>query len=350
MKPSGSGRLLVLLAFVLSVRTGVGENTNSVPHFQEIFRLLRVNLPNITEDELNRAAVEGLVNHFHPRVFLSREESQTPANPKQVALGKSEVYDRDYGYIRVAHVLPGLGEEIRAAWKKLSASHDFKGLVLDLRFADGEDYEAAADAADLFQSKEQRLLTWGDHSASSKSKSDPLKVPLTVLVNRETAGGAEALAAVLRETGMALLIGSRTAGRVYVFKQFELSNGQRLGIASSPVRVGDDEKPIERVVPDVEVNVRPEDERAYFADAYKTLSRSPAPSAASSPSVSTNRAGRRRINEAELVRIQRDGQDLDELDAAAGTVNERSEPVMRDPALVRALDLLKGIAIVQRGR
>ena len=55
-------------------------------------------------------------------------------------------------------------------------------------------------------------------------------------------------------------------------------------------------------------------------------------------------------SEAELVRIQREGRTSNEVDLTAADLppGEDSEPLVRDPALARALDLLKGIAIVER--
>ena len=64
-------------------------------------------------------------------------------------------------------------------------------------------------------------------------------LPVAVLVNRQTAGAAEALAAVLRETGAGLILGSRTAGQAMVAQEFPLKNGERLRIATAPVQLGD---------------------------------------------------------------------------------------------------------------
>jgi hypothetical protein len=54
-----------------------------------------------------------------------------------------------------------------------------------------------------------------------------------------------------------------------------------------------------------------------------------------------------------LVRLQREGQDLDP-DSSPGKTNagEPEPSLIRDPALARGLDLLKGLAVVQnyRGR
>ena len=190
----------------------------------------------------------------------------------------------------------------------------------------------------------------------STAKTDAIHVPVAVLVNQQTAGAAEALAEALREADAAVLIGSRTAGQAHVFKEFDLSNGQRLRIATGQVRVGKG-KPMSEtgVVPDIDVAVPGEDEKVYFADAFKAPSR-PAPLLRATNSVaragSTNRTARRRVYEADLVRMQREGLNPDEQEVAGapGTRSEEdaSEPVVRDPALARALDLLKGIAIVER--
>ena len=61
----------------------------------------------------------------------------------------------------------------------------------------------------------------------------------------------------------------------------------------------------------------------------------------------TNRAVRRpRFNEAELVRERREG--ISEADMTALGSREPEKPMVTDPALARALDLLKGLALVRQ--
>jgi hypothetical protein len=61
----------------------------------------------------------------------------------------------------------------------------------------------------------------------------------------------------------------------------------------------------------------------------------------------TNRNVRRpRFNEAELVRERREGATLDADDTEREA--EPEKPVVHDPVLARALDLLKGLAVVRR--
>jgi len=189
----------------------------------------------------------------------------------------------------------------------------------------------------------------------SKEKTDALTVPVAILVNHQTAGAAEALAALLRETGTGLILGSLTAGQAMIAQDFPLKNGERLRIATSPIQVGEG-APLsaEGVNPDIAVRVAPDDERIYYSDAFRSLHStnqlfaSPGISFTNQLS-STNRARRTRFNEAELVRERREGPPLD-TDLSPPRETEPEKPVVRDPALARALDLLKGLAVVRQSR
>jgi hypothetical protein len=354
MRQFGLNSLLAGLVAFSAIQQASGGETNDLPHFQEILRLLRANLPNVNDEELNRAAVQGLLSRFYPRVILVTNDSPASPSAETPLISKATTYDKSYGYLRVAQVATGLAEQIRAEYEKLNSTNKIKGLVLDLRFADGQDFTAAANAADKFLSKEQPLISWEGGSVSSTAKSDAIDVPVGVLIHGQTAGAAEALAAVLRETAGSVLIGARTAGQAHVFKEFNLTNGQRLRIATGQVQVAKGKTlSANGVAPDIEVRVESEEEKAYFADAFGLPTRPLAALRATNAppqSGSTNR-DRRRVNEAELVRLQREGRTSDEDDLAApGLLRtaEPSEPIVRDPALARALDLLKGLAIVER--
>ena len=125
-------------------------------------------------------------------------------------------------------------------------------------------------------------------------------------------------------------------------------------IASGTIAVGDGAKLAESgIVPDIRIAVNAEDEKAYFEDPYKVLAKPFAQAAKPSTNdlastQSTNRP-RRRLNEAELVRMQRDGIDL-EAERAPAATPQSSGPVINDPAVSRALDLLKGLALAAKRR
>ena len=132
-----------------------------------------------------------------------------------------------------------------------------------------------------------------------------------------------------------------------------MKNGQRVRVAIAPVKVATDkELPASGLKPDILVDVSPEDEQAWFQDAYKVLPRAGRLSSATNAMnlQVTNRPSRR-LNEAELVRLRREGVPLDgEMTNAPSRRNDPPTPIIHDPALARAIDLLKGLAVVQQFR
>src|SRR4030095_13343931 len=109
--------------------------------------------------------------------------------------------------------------------------------------------------------------------------------------------------------------------------------------------------PMTGLKPDIQVDVAPEDERAWYEDAYKVLPK-PGRSATNELSLqATNRPTRRRPNEADLVRMSREGVNPLSPDAESTNTARRPEPapapVINDPALARAIDLLKGPAALR---
>jgi C-terminal processing protease CtpA/Prc len=228
-------------------------------------------------------------------------------------------------------------------------------VVLDLRYTQGNDYAAAAAVVDLFISKQKPLLDWGSGIVSSKSKNDAISLPVAVLVNHETKAAAEALAGVLRAAGAGLILGGNTAGEAMIAKEFPMKNGQVLRIATGAMELGDGTNlSTNGVKPDIAVAVNPEDERAYYADAFRTVSKSNLTAESSSATnlfAGTNRVSRRsRFNEAELVRERREGLRSEADAVAEGMRDEPDQPIVHDPVLSRAIDVLKGLAVVRAAR
>jgi len=339
------GSLFAACLALLAERTALSAASEQAPDFREVYDVIRTNLAGVSEAELNRTAVNALVTALSPKVSLVTGEEAT-STTSSALVTRSGLFDGAVAYLRVGRVEDGLAQALREAYGQAVGTNGCKGVALDLRYAGGTDYAAAAAAADLFLSQERPLLDSGKGMVRSKAKPDPLPTPVAVLVNRRTAGGAEVLAAVLRETGVGLVLGSQTAGQAMVMQDYPLQNGDRLRLASVPVRLGDGSTLPTGVKPDIDVEVKPDDERAYYADAFKELIRTNLTSAALA-SNSTNRARRPRLNEAELVRERKEGFNPD-LEEAAD--DEPEQPLVRDPVLARALDLLKGLAVVRQSR
>ncbi|MDB6122019.1 MAG: Peptidase [Pedosphaera sp.] len=346
-----------VFAFLASPLLAKAEATNNIPDFNEVYNLLQTHLAGETKADLDRAAVQGLLSQLHSRVSIvsgNNEGNKSSSNAQLLA--KSALYDGPIAYLRVGTVEEGLVDKIRAAYNDLNGTNKLKGVILDLRFADGHNYAAAASAADLFLTKEAPLLDVGNGVVRSKSKSDAITLPVAILVNRQTTGAAEALAGVLRITDRAMILGTNTAGEASIDKEFPLKNGQRLRIATAEIKLGDGQTlPAQGIKPDIQVSVSPDDEKTYFADPFKEIFK-PATqiaglglSGTNSPN-GTNRSSRR-LNEAELMRERKDGPDREA--ATIGSPSrtaEEEKPVIRDPVLGRALDLIKGISALRQFR
>lgn len=320
----------------------------AAPDFHEVYDQVRSHLAGSTDVELNRAAVQGFVSALSPRVALVNEgDSSVGHGP---VLNKTSLLDERIGYVQVARVGSDLPQALRQACEQLGRTNSLRGLVIDLRFAGGDDYAAVAATAELFIKQEKPLLDWGRGMVQSKTKTEAFTLPVATLVNRQTAGAAEALAGALRASAVGLILGNLTAGEALITEDFPLKNGQRLRIGTAPIKLGDGSTLAGGLKPDIMVQVGADEERAYYADAYKVLAPRALASSAGAQTNGVARPGRRpRMNEADLVRERREGANLEEEPVAprhAGT----EKPVISDPVLLRALDLLKGLAVVRSVR
>ncbi len=231
--------IICLFLAALVCRAAAGD---ALPKFDELYQALSTNLMGATPEELNRAAVQGLLNQLAPKVQLeSATAGAQSAASNFTPLAQTRVFEQSIAYFRVASVNGKLPDAFRDAYRTVNATNagKIKGIVLDLRFADGTDYQAAAKTADCFMNSDQPLIDWRQGSARSTKKTDAILVPVAILINSQTVGAAEALAAALREAGAGLIIGNTTSGQASIFKEIPLSNGDKLRVAVAGIVVGD---------------------------------------------------------------------------------------------------------------
>jgi hypothetical protein len=347
MKQTALAYPLLTLATLLSWRMVASAETSAPLEYNEVREVIRAQLPGVTDAELDRGALEGLLHSVRGKVTVV--ESKTNDVILTGVITKTTSLVEGIGYLRVATVSEGLAASVTASVAAISATNKLTGLILDLRFTAGDDYSAAAATADLFLSEERPLLDSGQSVIKSTAKTNALSLPVTLLVNAETVGAAEALAEVMRDTGTGLILGNTTRGAAMTSREFTLKSGSKLRIADAPVKLGNGSIIAEKgVTPDILVVVAEADERAYMDDPFATPGRSL--TTTNLTATTTNRAPRRaRLTEADLVRARREGVRLDE-DLMPQREPESEKALIRDPALARAVDLLKGLAVVRRAR
>jgi len=334
---------LACLACLACLRAGAVDAAS----FAEVYGLVRSNLTRIDDKALDQMAVEGFLQKLGGLAQLGDAKADVPSagGAGPVAL----VHDGHYGYFRLVDIGADSATGLAAALAGLAATNDLKGVVLDLRFASGRDFAAAARIADLFLPGGRPVLDWGEGAFISTAKTNNSTNALAVLVNRQTRGAAEAAAAALRQTGTALVLGATTAGEASLYRDFPLSSGLKLSLAVTAVKTGDGEPvPATGVIPDIVVNIRPEVERGYLADPFGVVRPASAATSQTNQIVSSVRV-RKRLTEADLVKAKQSGRPLESASEATNPTATPTEPqkIVRDPVLARALDLLKGLDVMR---
>jgi Peptidase family S41 len=217
----------------------IGQLVNSLgpADLQAFIILLKGNFtdPNaITDTELNRATVEGLLMRL-PRgiTLLTGKESVHAAAPGAFY---SEVLAGRIGYIRLGFLnntnLQALDRALNSfAGKKVN------DLIVDLRASPAtSDLSLAADFAKRFCPKDKPIFTLrkpaGRRDRVFSSDREPaFRGLIMVLVDGDTTGAAEAIAAALRFYNKALVIGQPTAGRAAEYSDLTLPDGKILRVA-----------------------------------------------------------------------------------------------------------------------
>lgn len=182
-----------------------------------------------------------------------------------------EMIDADNAYLRILEFSRGTYRSISDALDKLSAK-GMQKLIIDLRNNPGGDVDSALAIADLFVSNTDLLfLSYKDpsknirYSATSKITVSP-DVDIAILTNGGTASAAEIFSAAMRDTGRAVLVGTKTFGKGVM--QLVSSFGDGFISVTTASFSGPTGKPInkEGVLPDIEiedVSIKEEEVQPY---------------------------------------------------------------------------------------
>lgn len=201
------------------------------------------------------------------------------------ALAKSTLLESNICYLRVEQMGKSLPDEIGAAMSGLAGTNQIAGIVLDLRFAGGNDFDSLKATEELLEQK---------------------KLPMAILVNGETTGAAASLAHDLRTANAGLVFGCA------------LTNLQ----------------------PDIAVSAGTNDEQDLLKNPYGVINLTDTNSATGTnllPFVDVDHT-----TEADLVREKiKDGE---QDDTTAQTSPAPPKPFIRDPVLAHGVDFIEGVA------
>ena len=144
------------------------------------------------------------------------------------------------GYLRIHRFRDNTGQQVFDALEELKR-FDALALILDLRFNPGGSADAAAEVASqflapgaVFMTVEGRDGVPGEHVLPEDDRRLSLdELPVAVLIDDQTIGEAEAVAAALREAGRATLVGMPSAGEGSTYDLVSLSDGSAIYIPTA---------------------------------------------------------------------------------------------------------------------
>ena len=145
-----------------------------------------------------------------------------------------EVDGKKIGYIHIKSFDDVTKEDFDKSYKKLKDG-GIEGLVLDLRNNPGGSLDVCLDIADKFLD-EGTIVTTKDKKGNvvtEESDAEKDDIPMTVLVNENSASASEILSGALKDRKRAKVIGEKTFGKGIVQKLFPLNDGSGAKITIS---------------------------------------------------------------------------------------------------------------------
>ncbi len=322
-----------------TTRAAVDSLTDA--ELDQIISLLKDNYISpdaLADDELKRATVQGIIDRIAPGASISEAPA---AGASQVSPFRAEVIDGRIGYARLGATTPGNVGELDAALQNF-ADKKLGSLILDLRATPASsEFEQTAEVCRRFSPKGKVLFSVKKPNLKQEqiltSKDDPkFHGIVVVLTDRDTAGNAEIIAAVLRTHVRAMVIGQQTKGEAVEFAELPLPGGMLLRVAVAEVALPDNVAVFPGgVKPDLAVDVPQETTNEVLK---RELEKGVGEFVFESE--------RPRMNEAALV--AGNNPELDAIQAAQKTKGEKPKAPLRDTVLQRAVDFITTIAIYEK--
>jgi len=245
---------------------------------------------------------------------------------------KSRMLEPGFGYVRISQFQSNTGENIINAVSELKKEHEanLKGLIIDLRNNPGGVLNAAVAVSDAFLEDGLIVYTEGRiNDSEMKFKATPTDIvkgaPIVVLVNGGSASASEIVAGALQDHKRAVIMGTTTFGKGSVQTILPIPNGAALKLTTARYYTPSGRSiQAEGIIPDIKLeNVKLTE---MEASAFEP------------------------IKEANLSGHLDNGNSDDSktVDSAGNEDKKELSLAQKDYQLYEALNLLKGLEILQR--
>jgi carboxyl-terminal processing protease len=242
---------------------------------------------------------------------------------------KARMLEDNYGYLRISQFQSKSANNMVDAINTLKKEHGDKldGLVLDLRNNPGGVLNGAVAVSDAFLTKGMIVYTEGriaDSKLRFNATPDDILdgAPLVVLVNQGSASASEIVAGALQDHKRAIIMGSKTFGKGSVQTILPLSNNSALKLTTARYYTPSGRSiQAEGITPDIELQ--------------------PVQVSAVDKEIEP-------LKESNLSKHLENGKSTDKAKSADDKSKEEASKLLKDDyMLYEALNLLKGLAILQ---
>lgn len=161
---------------------------------------------------------------------IVREIINVPSVEDQVLEDNPEI-----GYIKLNQFHSQSPQEMADSMNRLLEQSKIKGLILDLRFNGGGDFDAAISIAGIFLDGDEVVSVVNGKGTERifRATAGKVDIPLVVLVNSDSASASEILAGALQDNKRAVLVGEKTYGKGLVQTVYPLRDGGALKLTTS---------------------------------------------------------------------------------------------------------------------
>ena len=148
---------------------------------------------------------------------------------------QSELMDDSIGYIRITEFEDNTDEQFEEALAELEKKN-MKGLVIDLRNNGGGSLETVVNMLDRILPEGMIVYTKDKNGKGMEFKSsdeEKLTIPLTVLINGNSASASEIFAGAVQDYGLGTLVGTTSFGKGIVQSVLPLDDGSAIKLTTS---------------------------------------------------------------------------------------------------------------------
>lgn len=201
--------------------------------------------------------------------YLSKEEYETETNNQSKVDAddvKASRVAEDIGYIRISNFTTGTDARFKTELTNLQNS-EVRGIVIDLRNNVGENVQTAAMSANALVGLGETLSVQykdGHKEVLFNSDAEHTGIPISLIVNEKTSLGAEVFTGIIKDSGRAKVVGTKTAGIGTKTEICPLSDGSAVKLSvANYITKGGEAFTGKGIVPNTESTPSDEQKKSY---------------------------------------------------------------------------------------